>query len=355
MAGIKQPITVRTVAEWVGGTVEGDDSVTIGALAPLEQAGPNDLTFAADPKRVSRLGRCKAGAAIVDKSAPSAPMALIRVENVQAAVAALLGKLAAPTHLPPAGVDKTATVADDAELGEAVAVGPNVVVAPRAKIADGTVLCANVVIGADVEIASHCLLREGVCVLDGCKLGTRVQVGPNSIIGSEGFGYYFADGAHRKVPHAGNVVIEDDVEIGACSCVDRAKFGSTRIGAGTKIDNLVQVAHNVQVGRGCILAGQVGIAGSAELGDFVIVGGSAGIRDNITVGAGAQVAAYSAVAEDVPDGQAVVGVPAGPARETLRAIKAMNKLPELLKRVRQLETRLEALESTKNNKDGRHD
>ena len=276
------------------------------------------------------------------------------MENVQAAVAALLGKLAVPTHLPPAGVDKTATVAADAELGEAVAVGPNVVVAPRAKIAAGTVLCANVVVGADAEIGPDCLLREGVCVLDGCKLGARVHIGPNSVIGYEGFGYYFADGAHRKVPHAGNVVIEDDVEIGACSCVDRAKFGSTRIGAGTKIDNLVQVAHNVQIGRGCILVGQAGIAGSAELGDFVIVGGSAGIRDNITVGAGAQVAAYSAVAEDVPDGQVVAGVPAGPARETMRTIKAMDKLPELLKRVRQLETRLEALESTKNNQDGRH-
>ena len=340
-------LTVGQVAELVGGTVEGDGSVQIVRIASLDEAGPEELTFAADEKRAGLVARSKAGAAIVGRSAPRAAMPLIRVDNVQAAVARLLAHLAGPEDLPPVGIDASAIVSPDAEVASDAAVGPGVVIGPRARVGGGCALCANVTVGADVVLGTGVVLFEAVVIRSGCRIGHRVRIGPNSVIGSDGFGYYFTDGVHHKVPHIGNVVIEDDVEIGACSCVDRAKFGSTRIGAGTKIDNLVQVAHNVQIGRGCILVGQCGIAGSAKLGNHVVIGGSAGVRDNIALGDGVQCAAFAAVASDVPDGQRIAGIPARDARETMRIIHASERLPALLKRVKDLESRLSALESSK--------
>ncbi|MDY6914263.1 MAG: UDP-3-O-(3-hydroxymyristoyl)glucosamine N-acyltransferase [Planctomycetota bacterium] len=344
----EQTLTIRQVAELIGGDVEGDDSARIAAVASLESAGPAELTFVVDGKHAARLSESKAGAAVVSRMAPSAPMPLIRVDDVQAAVARVLDAFCEPEDLPPVGRHPSAVLADDAEVADDVAIGPNVSVGSRAKISAGCVLCAGVCIGAGVTLGRDVVLREGVVVTARCVLGDRVRVWPNSVIGADGFGYYFADGAHRKIPHAGNVVIEQDVEIGACSCIDRAKFGSTRIGAGTKVDNLVQVAHNVQVGRGCILVGRCGIAGSAVLGDYVTIGGGAGIRDNIKLGSGAKCSAFAAVASDVADGQVVAGVPAIPAARALRAAKAGEKLPELIKRVRKLESRLDALVSSKN-------
>ncbi|HAU37068.1 MAG TPA: UDP-3-O-(3-hydroxymyristoyl)glucosamine N-acyltransferase [Phycisphaerales bacterium] len=349
MTDNKPTLTVRRVADWLGATVEGDETAEIRALASLETAGPGELTFAADARREAHLADCRASAVIVGPDAPASKATLLRVPDVQKAVATVLSRLACPEDLPAPGVHPLATVADDAQVAADARIGPGVRVGPRAKIGAGTALCANVSVGADVEIGPGCVLREGVAVLAGCRIGARVRIGPNSAIGYDGFGYFFSGGVHHKIPHIGNVVIEDDVEIGACSCVDRAKFGSTRIGAGTKIDNLVQVAHNVQVGRGCILVGQAGIAGSARLGDFVVIGGNAGIRDNVSLGTGAQVAAYSAVASDVPDGQTVAGTPAGPAKEKMRVLMAGEKLPELIKRVKHLEAKVQALESSKDN------
>lgn len=342
-------MTVQTVADWVGGTVEGDPSLVLDGIAPLESAGARELTFAADEKWAARLGVCKAAAVIVGKFPPSAPMTLIRVPDVQAAVAALLAKLASPQDRPPAGVHPTAIVAPDANVAPDAAIGPRVTIGARAKIGPRCVLGAGAYIGADVELGEDTVLDPGVVIRYGCVLGKGVQIGANTVIGYDGFGYYTAGGVHHKIPHVGNVVIEDDVEIGACSCVDRAKFGSTRIGAGTKIDNLVQVAHNVQIGRGCILASMVGVAGSAQLGDYCIVMGNAGIRDNIKLGNGVKCSAFAAVAADVPDGGVVAGIPAAPAREMFRIVQATAKLPETLKRIRDLEARLATLESSKHN------
>jgi len=342
-----EPLTVQKIAQLVGGTVEGDDSVQVEAIASVASAGPGELTFAADEKHATRLTGSSAGAAIVGASPASAPMPLIRVQNVQAAVAKLLDHLATEPDFPLVGVDSSAVISPDAQVAPDAAVGPGVVVGRRVRIGAGAVLCANVVVGADVVIGSQSILSEGVVIRADCKLGDRVRIGSNSVIGFDGFGYYTADGVHHRISHIGDVVIEDDVEIGACSCVDRAKFGSTRIGAGTKIDNLVQIGHNVQIGKGCILSGQAGIAGSARLGEYVVIGGNAGIRDNITLGNGVQCSAFAAVASDVPDGQVVAGVPAGPAKQQYRIFKAVEKLPELLKRVRTLEARLQALESSK--------
>lgn len=341
--------TVDEIARLVGGRVEGEGSTPVHGVAPVDSAAAGELTFAADERWATRLANSKAAAAIVGVWPASAAMPLIRVSDVQAAMAILLSRLSPPTDFPPPGRHPSAVVAADAEIAPDAAIGPHVVIGARAKVGAGCILCSGVAVGSDVEIGEGSILDEGVVVKTDCKIGRRVRIGCNSVIGFEGFGYFTTGGVHHKIPHVGNVIVEDDVEFGACTCVDRAKFGSTRVGAGTKVDNLVQIAHNVQIGHGCILVGQCGVAGSAKLGDYVVLGGHAGIRDNISLGNGVQCAAFAAVAGNVADGEIVVGIPAGPAREKLRAIQAVDKLPELLKRVKKLEARLEALESPKDN------
>lgn len=341
------PITASQVAAVVGGSVEGDGQVSLSSVAPMDSATAGQLTFATDERRAARLGASNASAAIVAAHPSSAPMTLIRVANVQKALATLLGHIADAEDLP-AGRHASAVVDPSAVLAGDVRMGPNVTVGPRAKIGSGCVLCANASVGADVVIGDDTILFDGAVIRSGSRLGSRVRIGPNSVIGWDGFGFYFAGGVHNRIPHAGSVVIEDDVEIGACACVDKAKFGTTFIGAGTKIDNLVQVAHNVQMGRGCVVAGLCGVAGSAKLGNYVIVGGHAGIRDNVTIGDGVQCAAFTGVMHDLTGGQTVAGMPAGPATHQYRIMLGMQKLPELIKKVRELESRLAALEPPKN-------
>lgn len=335
-------MTVRAVAQWVGGSVEGDESLALAGIAPLDAAGPEHLSFA-DTRHAAAAAQSRAGALIAEPGV-CANVPVIRVKDVQPAVAQVLAKLAGPEDLPPRGVHPSAVVAADARVAQDCAIGPRVVVASGASIGPRSVLAAGVCVGAGVTVGADTVLFEGVVVRRGCVIGSRVRVGPNSVIGFEGFGYYHQGGAHHRIPHAGNVVIEDDVELGACVCVDRAKFGSTRVGSGSKIDNLVQIAHNVQLGPGCLLAAQAGIAGSSKLGAFVVLGGASGVRDNISIGDQAQLAAFSAAAEDIPAKEIYAGTPAGPAMDVFRQVKAVQKLPDLLKRLRELEARLAALE-----------
>jgi UDP-3-O-[3-hydroxymyristoyl] glucosamine N-acyltransferase len=343
------PMTVRMVAEWVGGTVEGDEEIALDGIAPVESAGPSQITFAADARWTARLAKSRAGAAIVGKDVYRPGMTLIRVADVQGAIVRLLENLADPEDLPSPGVHPSAVISPKAMVAAGVAIGPHVVVEAGASIGVGCVLCAGVYVGPEVTVGEHTVLCPGAVVRARVSIGKNVRIGPNCVIGHDGFGYHFADGVHHKVPHVGTVIIEDDVELGACTCVDRAKFGATRIGAGTKIDNLVQIAHNVQVGKGCLLAALAGVAGSAELGDFVVMGGHAGVRDNVTVGRGVQASAFAAIASSVPDGEVVAGIPARPWKEEGRIVMAAAKLPDLLKRFRELEERVRALESSKHN------
>ena len=336
--------TVARLAESLGGTLDGDGAGRLVGVASVEAAGPTDVTFVADARRAGQLADCRAGAAIVGGDCPPAALPLIRVASVPRAVAALLNLLGEPEVLPPAGVHPSAILAADAVIGEGAAIGPRVVVDSGAVIAPGAVLCAGVCVGAGVRVGEGTILFEGTVVQGRATIGQRCRIGPNAVIGSCGFGYYY-EGRHNRVPHAGTVEIGDEVDIGACSCVDRAKFGATRIGAGTKIDNLVQIAHNVQIGRGCLLAGFAAVGGSAVLKDGVVLGGRAGIRDHITLGAGVRGAGGAVVLQDVPAGQTVVGAPAREGRLGLRIWQAQERLPELLKRVRALEERLKRLES----------
>ncbi len=348
-----KPMTVREVAAHIEATVEGDESLAVAALAAMDQAGPDDLSFAANVKRIKLLARCSARAVIVPADADlpaeiTSSKTLLRVDNVERAVAMLLSFLAGPESatLPAVGVAPSAVIDPTAQLGPNVAIGPNVVIGPRSSIGQGTVLCSGAKIGPDVSIGASCVFHEGVVVRHNCEIGQAVRIGPNTVIGSDGFGYYFADGAHNKVTHIGNVIIEDGAEVGACTCVDRAKWGSTRIGAGAKIDNLVQIAHNVQVGPGCLLVSQVGIAGSTKLGRFVVLGGSVGIRDNIEIGDGTEIGACSCLAQSVGPGERLFGIPAKDAKTALREWTAAAKLPELLKRVKTLEKKIATLEAS---------
>jgi UDP-3-O-[3-hydroxymyristoyl] glucosamine N-acyltransferase len=344
----KKTMTIRDIAELLGTDVHGPDAGEITSVSPLDQAGPEDLTFAVNSRYAAGLVTSQAAVAIVSEPLNDAPMPLLVVDDVEQALATVLGALGQECDAP-AGIDTSASVSEQAELADDVSVGPGAMIGPGAKIASGVVIHANVSIAGDVTIGPGSTLQHGAVVLDRCVIGTRVTIGPNSVIGSDGFGYYCRQGVHHKIPHIGNVVIGDDVEIGACSCVDRAKFGSTVIGAGTKIDNIVQVAHNVQVGKGCILCAHVGIAGSAKLGDYVVLGGHVGVRDNITIGNQVQCAAYAAIASDVPDGEIIAGVPAHNAKQAFRELRAVPRLPELIKKVRAIEARLDSLVETKDN------
>jgi UDP-3-O-[3-hydroxymyristoyl] glucosamine N-acyltransferase len=341
-------LTVRQVADLLGARMEGDGSANVVGVASLEEATASQVAFVTEARHAKRLTGCLAAAAIVGDFAVQTNMPLLRVTDVRAALVTLLNFFSPGEDLPPAGIHPSATIAPDAKLGAGAAVGPGVHIGARAVIGRDCVLCANVSVGADVVIGDNTVLFEGVVVRWGCRLGNRVRIGPNSVIGYDGFGYHFSEGKHHRVPHIGQVVIEDEVEMGACACVDRAKFGVTRIGAGTKIDNLVQIAHNVQVGQHCLMAAHVAIGGSVKLGDYVVLGGGASLRDNIELGKGVRCSALAGVGSDIPAGQVVAGTPAGPARDMLRQWQAATELPELLKRVRELEKRLHAIESAKN-------
>ncbi len=346
----EKPMKLKDLAALLDGEVEGDGTVEIAAVASLQDAGEGDLTFVSDERRADELAGSGASAAIVtrDFSADRPEgKSLLRVDDVSTAVFILMKHLAPDEDLPAGGVHPTALVADDAELADDVSVGPGAVISSAAKIGPCCVLCANVFVGAGAEIGAGSVLFEGAVVRHHCRLGENVRIGPNSVIGHEGFGYKTIDGEHHRIPHAGGVIIEDNVEIGACSCVDRAKFGDTVIGTGTKIDNLVQVAHNVKIGRGCLIAALGGIGGSAVLGRYVVFGGHVGIKDNIKIGDQVKCGAFTAVAADMPDGEVLFGIPAEPAIKKMRTIKAGKKLPDLLKRVKKLEHKVNEIASSK--------
>lgn len=288
---------------------------------------------------------CDAGAAIVTRAVaesagltPGLGRALLLVDDADRALVALLGAIAVPRYHHE-GVHAGAVVEAVDGLGAGVSIGAGSFVGPGSTIGDGTVLHANVTIGADVSIGAGCELMAGVVVYDRCRLGSGVVVHANTVIGADGFGYVpRADGRGvEKVPHIGDVVIGDGVEIGAGSCIDRGKLGSTAIGDGTKIDNLVQIGHNCEVGRSCIICGCTGLAGSVQLGDGVTVAASVGIADNVRIGAGATIGAGSGVMDNIPAGATWVGIPARPARETMKILAATRMLPAALKRLRGLE------------------
>jgi UDP-3-O-[3-hydroxymyristoyl] glucosamine N-acyltransferase len=348
--GSRPTLTLRELVALVGGTprlpgASRDDAVLTG-VAGIENATAADVSFIASNHYLKQLRTSKAGAVLVSRKVQlpaNVGNALVIVDDAELSFSKVLTHFAPPVPRPAAGVHPTAVVHPTARLGDGVAVGPHCFVGARTTIGPGTVLHANVYVGDDVAIGEQVELFPNVVIRERITVGKRVILHAGAVLGTDGFGYRWDGKRHAKVPQIGTVVIEDDVEIGSCACVDRAKFAETRVGRGTKIDNLVQVGHNVVIGPHCLVVGQVGLAGSARLGAGVVLGGGAAVRDHVLMGDGAMAAARSAVASDVKPGHVVSGTPALPHRQHLREQAALRRLPELLVLVRKLEEEIEQL------------
>jgi UDP-3-O-[3-hydroxymyristoyl] glucosamine N-acyltransferase len=338
--------TLSDISTLLGLPAPREGSRPITGLATLTDATSDELTFITSDAYADQLSATRAAGVIVQKKlrvVPPADKAVFTVDDADQAVAKVLELFAPPVPRPAPGVDATARVAPSATLGPGVAVASNAYVGQRTRVGARTVLHPGVYLGDDVTVGEDCVLFPHVVVRERITIGSRVTIHAGSVLGTDGFGYRWDGSKHAKVPQIGTVVVEDDVEIGSCVCVDRAKFAATRIGRGTKIDNLVQIGHNVQVGPHCIIVAQVGIAGSAKLGTGVVLGGQVAIRDHASVGDGAMVAATSGVAEDVPPKAIVSGTPALPHRQSLRENAALRRLPDLVVQVRKLQEEIEAL------------
>jgi UDP-3-O-[3-hydroxymyristoyl] glucosamine N-acyltransferase len=332
--------TLAAIAERVGGRVVGDGELRVARLAAVDDVDASALTFATDARFLALALASRAGAVLVDEKLvdPAATYAkpLVAVASPRLALSTLLAELEPPRPRGPF-VHPSAVVDPGASIGADVYVGPLAIVADGASIGAGTVLGAGVVIGAHARVGAACLLHPRAYVADRCVLGDRVVLQAQAIVGSDGFGWAFVEGALQKIPQIGIVELGNDVEIGANSCIDRAQTGVTSIGEGTKIDNLVQIGHNCRIGRHTAIAAQVGLAGSTTIGDYVQVGGQAGFGGHLTVGSRARVAGGSAVWGDVEDGATVGGVPARAWREYLQAQASVRRLPKLYDRVAALE------------------
>lgn len=336
---------LKELAERLSCRLEGDGSLEIQRVAGLEQAVPGDLTFFANPKYAGALRKTRASAVILGDEAPAAGCAMLRTKDPYLAFANALALFVATPH-PAAGVDQMSHVAPDATLGQDVSIGPFVSVGRGARIGDRTVIYPNATIGDEAVIGDDCVIHSQASIRERIVIGNRVIIQNGAVIGGDGYGFVRrADGTHQKIPQTSLVVIEDDVEIGANTTVDRPAVGETRIQAGAKIDNLVQVGHGVNVGKNALLAAQVGIAGSTSIGDGAMLGGQVGVAGHVTIGKNAAAVGQSGITNSIPDGAFVSGYPAIDNREWLKSSAIFRKLPTLRKKLAELEQRILDLEA----------
>ena len=337
-------ITAAELAERIEGTLEGDPTKVIRTVATLDEAEPDALSWVGAPAFLKKAAQSKAGVVLLPEDCTLPPdRTVIRVADPDAALCEVLRYLAPPLVRVAPGIHPTASVSPEAVV-EGAAIGARVFVGAGAVIGASTQLHPGVYVGSHTTIGQDCVLWPNVVARERVTIGDRVIIHPNSTIGADGFGYLYRNGEHRKIPQIGTVVVEDDVEIGANSAIDRARSGVTGIGRGTKIDNLVQIGHNVDIGENCIIVALCGLGGSATLGRGVVLGGQVAISDHKHVGDGVQVAAKSLVTNDIPDGKTVRGIPATDNQRFLREQASARKLPDALKRIRELEKRLGQLE-----------
>ena len=334
----KQPLTAAAIADAVAGRLVGDPDVAVTAIAPLERAGETDLSFFAAPRYASLFEASRAAVVLIAPALAEAEgrvKARVIVEKPHEALLTLLPRLYAPPTRE-AGVHPTAQLGRGAKVGAGVTIGAYVVIDDGASIGAGSWLEAHTVVGRDVVIGRDCHLRPTVTLYPGARLGDRVHVHSGARIGSDGYGYVYRRGTHEKIPHVGRCILEHDVEIGANTTIDRGSIDDTVIGAGTKVDNLVHIGHNVRIGKLCLIMAQVGVAGSTHIGDGVIMAGQAGIGGHIEIGDGVRIGGQAGVFGSVPAGETWSGYPARPHRESLRAQAALFKLSSMIRALEKL-------------------
>jgi UDP-3-O-[3-hydroxymyristoyl] glucosamine N-acyltransferase len=339
--------TLAELAALVGGKILGDPQLMIKGVAGIREAKKDEITFLSNPRYAKELAQTAAGAIIVSPETQVSGMAAIICDNPYLAFARILGVFYPAEKMIPAGVHPSAVVSPQAKVGPNVAIGPFVVVEEGAVIGDETVIYPGTYIGKGSRIGSSCLFYANVSIREKISIGNQVIIHSGAVIGSDGFGFVPSAGENIKIPQVGAVVIEDKVEIGANVCIARGTLGDTVIGYGTKIDNLVQIAHNVKIGRNCIIIAQVGISGSTTVEDNVTIAGQAGVIGHITIGKGSIVAAQAGVTKDVPPKEIVSGFPAQPHQLAKRISAEVNRLPQLNQKVRELEKRIDELEKLK--------
>lgn len=337
-------LSLGKIADIVDGDLRGDRDLLIHGIQPIEYAQPNQITWLASASHVKRLADSKAGAVLCSTGLDFGNKAAVLCKRPDIALIELLKIFSPDRGFPAPGIHPSANVDATATVGNNVSIGPGVVVQAGARIGDGTVLQANSFLGFNSTLGDSCLIWPNAVILDHCEVGNRVTIHPNATVGADGFGYTQSAGEFKKIPHIGIVRIEDDVEIGAGTCIDRAKSHETVIGRGTKIDNLVQVGHNVRIGMNCCICAQVGIAGSTEIGDNVMLGGKVGVKDNIRLGSRIKVFAYSAVAGNLDSDNTYLGIPAEPQAVNFDRIRTARKMPAIVRQFGQVMRRLTDLE-----------
>jgi UDP-3-O-[3-hydroxymyristoyl] glucosamine N-acyltransferase len=347
--------TLRELTELVGGRLEGDAARQVSGVASLAEAGPDDVAFVAVPRYKDAAAASGAGCLIVPEKWPAKPLnrkrdktdssaALLRVADPNRAMALVAAALLAPLPQPKPGIHPSAVVAKSAVLGKGVHIGANAVIGENVRVGDRTRVRAGAVVADEAVLGADCDIHSGVVIRERVRVGDRVIIHAGSVVGADGFGYLVGPKGPEKIAQLGTVEIGDDVELGACVTIDRARFGATRIGRMVKIDNLVQIAHNVEIGEGSIIVSHVAIAGSTRVGRGCIIAGQAAIDGHLVIGDGARVAAKAGVTKDVPPGTDVSGYPASPHRQDLKRQAAMRHMEDVMDRLKAAETRLSAIE-----------
>ncbi|MFH2138438.1 MAG: UDP-3-O-(3-hydroxymyristoyl)glucosamine N-acyltransferase [Candidatus Omnitrophota bacterium] len=342
--------TLKEIAQLIDGTVVGNESIVITGVCGIKEAKEGDITFVANPKYVSLMDNTFASAIITTVDVKKSPKPLIVTENPSLAFAKLLSLVSPNESMRFKGVHPTAILGKNVKLGKDVSIHPYVVIEDDAAIGDRTVLCCGVFVGSNAKIGNDTIIYPHVSIRERVDIGSRVIVHNGTVIGSDGFGFATVKGVHHKIPQIGTVIIEDDVEIGANVTIDRARFNKTLIKHGTKIDNLVQIAHNVVIGENTIVVAQAGISGSTIVGKNVTIAGQAGVIGHISIGDNAVIAAQSGVTKSIPENSCVSGYPAKPHKKAKRINACVQKLPDLYKLVSKLEEKIATLEAALNEK-----
>ena len=347
-------ITLGEIAKSIKGELVGNPDIVIKGISGIKEAKKGDITFLANSKYSSLAQNTKASAVIVGKSTDALPKPIIKIKDPSLAFAKVVGLLSPRDNINyPSGIHPAALISPKASLGKGVSIGAYAIIDDDVTIGDNTVIYGSCYISRGTKIGKNCLIYPQVSIRERTEIGDKVIIHSGTVIGSDGFGFATVRGMQKKIPQIGFVVIEDNVEIGANVTIDRARFDKTIIGKGTKIDNLVQIAHNVIVGENCTIVAQAGISGSTTLGKKVILAGQAGLVGHIYIGDGAVVAAQAGVTKSIPANTKVSGYPAKPHEEAKKVNACVQHLPQLYKRIKYLEKKIESLEKNISNKNGK--